>query len=153
MKRDLLQQAYEAMRYDLRRTLLTMLGMAWGIATVVLLLAYGDGFGRAIQAIFANFGATEVGIFPGRTSQQAGGSKAGVTIRFTEDDIDLIRNVAPLVRHLSRLSEIDATLQAGARSFSFPLKGIDPGIPQIWALNLSSGRFINDEDEVSHAHV
>jgi putative ABC transport system permease protein len=153
MKRDLLQQAYEAMRYDLRRTLLTMLGMAWGIATVVLLLAYGDGFGRAIQAIFANFGATEVGIFPGRTSQQAGGSKAGVAIRFTEDDIDLIRNAAPLVRHLSRLSEMDATLQAGARSFSLPLKGVDPGIPQIWALSLSSGRFINDEDEVSHAHV
>jgi putative ABC transport system permease protein len=153
MKRDLLQQAYEAMRYDLRRTLLTMLGMAWGIATVVLLLAYGDGFGRAIQAIFANFGATEVGIFPGRTSQQAGGSKAGVAIRFTEDDIDLIRNAAPLVRQLSRLSEMDATLQAGARSFSLPLKGVDPGIPQIWALSLSSGRFINDEDEVSHAHV
>ncbi len=153
MKRDLLQQAYEAMRHDLRRTLLTMLGMAWGIATVVLLLAYGDGFGRAIQAIFANFGATEVGIFPGRTSQQAGGSKAGVAIRFTEEDIDLIRNAAPLVRHLSRLSEMDATLQAGARSFSLPLKGVDPGIPQIWALTLSSGRFINEEDEVSHAHV
>ena len=41
MKRDLLQQAYSAMRHDLRKTLLTMLGMAWGIATVVLLLAYG----------------------------------------------------------------------------------------------------------------
>src|ERR1019366_10166632 len=100
--RDLLQQAYGAMRHDLRKTLLTMLGMAWGIATVVLLLAYGDGFGRAIQAIFANFGATEVGIFPGRTSQQAGGSKAGVAIRFTEDDIDLIRNNAPLVHRISR---------------------------------------------------
>jgi putative ABC transport system permease protein len=153
MKRDLLLQAYGAMRHDLRKTLLTMLGMAWGIATVVLLLAYGDGFGRAIQAIWDNFGSTEVGIFPGRTSQQAGGSKAGVAIRFTEDDIDLIHNNAPLVHRISRLSEMDATLQAGARSFSLPLKGIDPGIPQIWALSLNSGRFINDEDEVNHAHV
>src|ERR1039458_5646648 len=98
MKRDLLLQAFGAMRHDLRKTLLTMLGMAWGIATVVLLLAYGDGFGRAIQAIWDNYGATEVGIYPGRTSEQAGGSKAGVPIRFTEDDIDLIRNTAPLVR-------------------------------------------------------
>jgi len=119
MKRDLLLQAYGAMRHDLRKTLLTMLGMAWGIATVVLLLAYGDGFGRAIQAIWDNFGSTEVGIFPGRTSQQAGGSKAGVAIRFTEDDIDLIHNNAPLVHRISRLSEMDATLQAGARS-AFP---------------------------------
>ena len=72
MKRDLLQQAYDAMRHDLRKTVLTMLGMAWGIATVVLLLAYGEGFGRAVQNIFEAFGATAIGIFPGRTSQQAG---------------------------------------------------------------------------------
>ncbi len=153
MTRDLFLQAYAAMRHDLRRTLLTMLGMAWGIATVVLLLAYGDGFGRAIEAIWANYGATEVGIFPGRTSQQAGGSKAGVQVQFTQDDIDLIRNTAPFIRHISRTSEMDATLQEGARSFSLPLKGVDPGILNIWALTVQSGRFLNDEDLVSHNHV
>ena len=47
MHSDLLKQAYAAMRHDLRRTLLTMAGMAWGIATVVLLLSYGNGFGKA----------------------------------------------------------------------------------------------------------
>lgn len=120
MKRDLLHQAYGAMRHDLRKTLLTMLGMAWGIATVVLLLAYGQGFGRAIQNIFESFGATAVGIFPGRTSQQAGGNKAGVPIRFTQDDIELVHNVVPLVRHTSRFSQIQATVQNGNRSFSFP---------------------------------
>ena len=52
MTREILTQAYSAMRHDLRKTILTMLGMAWGIATVVLLLAYGEGFGRAIQGIF-----------------------------------------------------------------------------------------------------
>ena len=41
MIRDLLQESYDAMRYSRRRTALTMLGMAWGIATVVMLLAYG----------------------------------------------------------------------------------------------------------------
>ena len=67
MKHDLLQEAYGAMRHDVRKTLLTMLGMAWGIATVVLLLAYGDGFGRAVQAIWDSYGATAIGIYPGRT--------------------------------------------------------------------------------------
>ena len=90
--RDLLQQAYGAMRHDLRKTVLTMLGMAWGIATVVLLLAYGDGFGHAIQAIWDSYGSTAVGIFPGRTSQQAGGNKAGVQVHFTDDDVEMIRN-------------------------------------------------------------
>ena len=90
MYRDLLEQAYQAMRHDLRKTLLTMLGMAWGIATVVLLLAYGDGFGRAISNIFESFGAKAVGVFPGRTSTQAGGSRAGVQVRFTNDDIEAL---------------------------------------------------------------
>jgi putative ABC transport system permease protein len=152
MKRDLLQQAYGAMRHDLRKTVLTMLGMAWGIATVVLLLAYGQGFGRAIENIWESFGATAIGIFPGRTSQQAGGNKAGAPIRFTQDDVELIRNVVPLVRHLSRFSQIQGTVQSGPRSFSFPVLGIDPLMQDIWNLNVDSGRFINDEDNLSHGH-
>src|SRR5260221_3747116 len=101
MLRDLLRQAYGAMRHDRRRTFLTMLGMAWGIATVVLLMAYGAGFGRAIHAIFANFGTTVIGVFPGRTSMQAGGTKAGTPIRFTLEDIDRIATGVPLVRQIS----------------------------------------------------
>ena len=78
MFRDLFQEAYGAMRYNRRRTALTMLGMAWGIATVVMLLAYGDGFGQACANIFANFGTKLMILVPGRTSMQAGGQKAGV---------------------------------------------------------------------------
>ncbi|PYV86543.1 MAG: ABC transporter substrate-binding protein [Acidobacteria bacterium] len=153
MKRDLLQQAYDAMRHDLRKTVLTMLGMAWGIATVVLLLAYGEGFGRAVQNIFEAFGATAIGIFPGRTSQQAGGNKAGVQVRFTNDDIEMIRNVVPLVRHVSRESDKECTVQYGPRRFTLPVQGTDPTIADIWNLDISSGRFFNDQDNASHGLV
>jgi putative ABC transport system permease protein len=44
MLKDILAQAWEAMLYNRRRTAITVIGMAWGIATVVLLLAYGNGF-------------------------------------------------------------------------------------------------------------
>jgi putative ABC transport system permease protein len=67
MLRDLLSQAYEAMLHNRRRTLITMIGMAWGIATVVLLMAYGAGFGRAIEAIFSQFGTNMMGVFAGTT--------------------------------------------------------------------------------------
>src|SRR5580658_7799127 len=90
MLRDLLQESYEAMRHNRRRTALTMLGMAWGIATVVMLLAYGDGFGRACANIFANFGTKLFIIVPGRSSMQAGGEKAGALTRLTLDDVDLL---------------------------------------------------------------
>src|ERR1700674_2760131 len=120
MFQDLLGQAFAAMRHDLRKTTLTMAGMAWGIATLVLLLAYGNGFGRAIENIFESFGATAVGIFPGRTSQQAGGNKAGVQVRFTNDDLELLRNNVPLCNHIVRESNKQSTVQNNNRSFTFP---------------------------------
>jgi putative ABC transport system permease protein len=150
MKRDLLQQSYQAMRHDLRKTVLTILGMAWGIATVAVLLAYGDGFARAIYNIFQSFGATAVGIFPNRTSEQAGGTKAGVEVRFTDSDVALLENVLPLVRHASRDSAKQCVVQHGPRSYSFPVLGLDPPIYDIWNLELASGRFFDDQDNLSH---
>jgi putative ABC transport system permease protein len=153
MHTDLLQQAFAAMRHDLRKTILTMLGMAWGIATVVLLLAYGDGFGQAIYNIFESFGAKAVGVFPGRTSQQAGGNKAGVQIRFTNADIELLRNVVPLVQHISRQSDKQSRVQSGPRSYDFPVTGVDPPTRQIWNLDIAEGRYLNDQDTLEHARV
>lgn len=148
--RDLVVQAYSAMRHDLRRTLLTMAGMAWGIATVVLLLAYGNGFARAIENIFESFGATAVGVFPGRTSQQAGGNKAGVAIRFTNDDVELLRNNIPLCRHVVRESSKQSTVQNDNRSFTFPVMGLDSAVEDIWNLDVDQGRFLNDADNMHH---
>jgi putative ABC transport system permease protein len=154
MHRDLLQQAYGAMRHDLRKTLLTMFGMAWGIATVVLLLAYGEGFGRAIENIFQSFGAKAVGVFPGRTSQQAGGNKAGVQVRFTDTDIEMLRNVAPLIRHIARTNDVErATVISGSRSYGLPVNGVDPAAASIWNLQMAEGRWLNDEDNYQHAQV
>jgi putative ABC transport system permease protein len=150
MHKDLLGQAFAAMRHDLRKTMLTMAGMAWGIATVVLLLAYGNGFGNAIMNIFESFGATAVGIFPGRTSQQAGGNKAGVEVRFTNEDVELLRNNVPLCRHVVRMSQKDSSVQNGNRTFTLPVMGMDPAIEEIWNLDMDSGRFIDDADNAQH---
>jgi putative ABC transport system permease protein len=153
MNRDIFTEAYGAMRHDLRKTLLTMLGMAWGIATVVLLLAYGEGFGRAIRNIWDAFGATAVGIYPGRTSQQAGGNKAGTAIRFTNDDIEVLRNVVPLARHFSRVAHVEsATVQNGSRTFSFEVSGVDPAMANIWALVTDQGRWLDEADSLSHSY-
>jgi putative ABC transport system permease protein len=153
MGRDIFREAYGAMRHDLRKTLLTMLGMAWGIATVVLLLAYGEGFGRAIENIWDAFGATAVGIYPGRTSQQAGGNKAGTAIRFTNDDMQVLQNVVPLARHFSRVAQVDgATVQNGSRTFTFGITGVDPPIGNIWALSMDEGRWLNEADNLSHSY-
>ncbi|HTD22337.1 MAG TPA: ABC transporter permease [Terriglobales bacterium] len=153
MVHDLLGQAYSAMRYNRRRTALTMLGMAWGIATVVLLLAYGAGFGRAIHNIFSNFGLQMMGIWPGRTSLQAGGAKAGTAIRFTLDDVQHIQDLVPLVRHISPEGWMQTDVERDNRSFQLPANGLTPDIQYIRAIQVESGRFYGPEDEMQHARV
>src|SRR5512140_3614622 len=98
--KDILSQAYAALTYNRRRSALTMLGMAWGIATVVLLMAYGTGFSTAIVNIFKSYASMQaMGVAGGRTSMQAGGNKAGVNGRLTTDDLDgVMTNVPQIIR-------------------------------------------------------
>ena len=111
MFKDILAQAWEAMVYNRRRTALTMVSMAWGIATVVLLVAYGAGFSNAIENIFAKFGTNTIIFWGGRTSEQAGGDKAGARVRFTLDDIDRVSNSVPGILHISPMSSKSVPVQ------------------------------------------
>jgi putative ABC transport system permease protein len=153
MVRDLLQEAYGAMRHNRRRTALTMLGMAWGIATVVLLLAYGNGFGQACANIFANFGTKLIIMSPGRSSMQAGGQKAGALVRFTLEDVDTLTANIPQVTHITPEVDKRANIQYETRTFPFNVTGNYPNVFPIRALTLAQGRFYNSEDEIQHAHV
>ena len=153
MFRDLLQESYGAMRHNRRRTALTMLGMAWGIATVVMLLAYGDGFGQACAAIFANFGTKLMILVPGRTSMQAGGQKAGEPVRFTLDDIDVLSTNLPQITHITPEASKQATIQYETRSFDFTVSGAYPNNVSIRALQVGQGRFFNFEDQIQRSRV
>ena len=141
------------MRHNRRRTALTMLGMAWGIATVVMLLAYGNGFGKACEAIFANFGTKLMIVVPGRSSMQAGGQKAGMQIRFTLDDVDTLTTNLPQITHITPEVDKQANVQFDTRTFTFDVTGNYPNVDSIRALKLGSGRFYNMQDELQRARV
>jgi putative ABC transport system permease protein len=153
MFRDLLQEAYAAMRHNRRRTALTMLGMGWGIATVVMLLAYGNGFGQAFENIFANFGTKLVIVVPGKTSTGAGGQKSGVQIRFTQDDVEALSTNLPQITHITPSVDKQSNVAYDTRDFTFTVSGNDPSVLEIRSLNLGQGRFYNMEDQVQRARV
>jgi putative ABC transport system permease protein len=153
MMRDILHEAWTAMRYNRRRTTLTMLGMAWGIATVVLLLAYGNGFAAACANIFANFGTKTMILIPGRTSMQAGGEKAGAKLRFTMEDVDLLTTNVPQITRISPDASKDASIQYDTRTFNFNVSGGYPNVARIRVLELVQGRFYNPEDQIQRARV
>ncbi len=94
----LFSEAWKSLRFHARRTVLTMLGIAWGIATVVLLLSYGTGLERTVLAALESFGTKVIYVFPGRTSQQAGGERAGKQIRLQLADMEAIAATVPMVK-------------------------------------------------------
>jgi putative ABC transport system permease protein len=153
MIRDIWGQAWEAMIYNRRRTFITILGMAWGIATVVLLLAYGAGFGKAIQAIFEQWGTYLIGVFPGKTSEQVGGSKAGVTVRLTQDDVDRLWATVPGVTHISPAMFKQVDVASDEHMYNWQLNGYRPEIANIIKLDVDYGRFYSEEDDETRAHV
>jgi putative ABC transport system permease protein len=153
MMRDILSESWTAMKYNRRRTALTMLGMAWGIATVVLLLAYGNGFAQACSNIFASFGTKTMILVPGRTSMQAGGEKAGDRLRFTLGDIDLLTTNVPQITRITPEVYKDGTIQYESREFNFPVIGDYPVVSSIKVLDIDEGRFYNPEDMMQRARV
>jgi putative ABC transport system permease protein len=153
MMRDLLRESYAAMRHNRRRTALTMLGMAWGIATVVMLLSYGDGFARACANIFANFGTKLFIVIPGRSTMQAGGQKAGMPVRLTLDDVDLLTSNIPQITHITPNCNKNVTAQYDTRSYTMNVTGEYPITQKIRVLELAAGRFYNAQDQMQRARV
>jgi putative ABC transport system permease protein len=153
MFRDILGQAWEAMLFNRRRTTITVVGMAWGVATVILLLAYGAGFSRAIEAIFEQFGTHTIGVFPGRTSEQAGGDKAGVKVRFTLDDVDRATASVPNINVISPAAYKDVPVQNDLHTFTWSVLGVRPQYQDIMKLGTDQGRFFNGAEDQQRAHV
>lgn len=150
---DLGKQAYGALKHNRRRSVLTMLGMAWGIATVVLLLAYGSGFENALMVAFRTFGGNLIGIFPGHTSLEAGGTKAGVQIRLTRDDIERLRAEVPMLTRISPEVDKQSVVSYGIRSLSYNIHGIYSSYEKIRALDVGEGAFFGEQDDYTHARV
>ena len=150
---DLGKQAINALRHNRRRSVLTMLGMAWGIATVVLLLAYGSGFESALMIAFRTFGGNLVAIFPGRTSVQAGGTKAGVQVRLTREDLDYLRAECPMLTRISPEVDKQSLVSFGTRSGSYGVHGIYSSYEKIRALDVGEGSFFGERDDFTHSRV
>jgi len=150
---ELARQAYNALKYNRRRSILTMLGMAWGIATVVLLLAYGSGFERGLWVAFRSWGTNLVFVFPGRTSLQAGGTKAGSEIKLTVNDLDYLQAEVPLLKRISPEAFKQSTVAYGTRSGSYGISGVYPYYQHMRRIDVEEGTFFTELDENTHSRV
>ena len=154
LPKDALAEAYGALRTNRRRSAITVLGMAWGIATVVLLLAYGTGFSTAIVNIFKSYASMQaMAMAGGRTSMQAGGNKAGVNVRLTTDDIDRLLTNVPQVIRITPESYYEGPVSYEGRSYTWHVSGGNSVLQEIENLQVDSGRFYSAEDAQMRARV
>ncbi len=135
------------------RSFLTMAGIAWGVASMVLIVAMGDGFKLGQRDRFREIGQNIVVVFNGRTENQAGGRRAGRRIRLTYDDVRDIR------AGCFQVKQVVAELQNGARavtpynSGSFGVMGVEPLYSEIRNIPIARGRFLTGQENAGAARV
>jgi putative ABC transport system permease protein len=151
--REIVTQAASALVAHRFRAALTMLGIAWGIVTVVLLMAYGNGFHDALMYGFRNaFSDGTVLIWNGQTSQQAGGERAGRRVFLKEDDADAIRQLG-VVKYVSPEYLESLPIGYGNRQTTAGVRGVSPEYGIMRSETAEAGRFINGEDVENHRRV
>jgi putative ABC transport system permease protein len=151
--KEVVLQAAAAIREHRFRAGLTMLGIAWGIVTVVILMAYGQGFRTALVVGFRNAVSDGTArIRGGQTSSQVGGERAGRRILLKEDDAEAIRQLG-MVSRVSAEYLQSLPLVHGTRSTTAGVRGVSPEYGVMRAETAGDGRFINGEDCEKHRRV
>ncbi len=142
--KELIQQSWAALRRNRMRSALTMLGISWGVVSLVLLLAFGEGLGGSIVKATGALGHNVIVIWPGQTSMQAGGQRAGRKIQYEYEDIQAIRAEVPIIRAVSAESVTDFGFKTGTRVVSIQTRGIEYPYAAMRKLVASEGRNIEE---------
>jgi putative ABC transport system permease protein len=144
---EIFRQAFATFRAHKMRTFLTMFGIVWGIASVILLVGLGRGFTVDQKKHMETLGKDLVIVWGGRTSSQIGGLAAGREITLIIDDARLIRDECYLVKNISPEMRRQVPEVSAFNSASRSVVGMWPSYQDFRSLKLESGRLITDEDE------
>src|SRR5688500_2140413 len=125
--KEALKQSIDNLRTNKLRSCLTMFGITWGVISIVILSALGEGFQRGNQAVLQELGKNVVIIRNGRTSIQAGGERAGRVIRLDINDVHALRARSRMIEHLSpELMRGGVSVKSAYNAASLQMSGIWP---------------------------
>ena len=151
---EIIIEAWIALKRNVTRSLLTMLGVVWGIATVTLLIAYGNSFRSILVHGFDAFGKSVVICWPQQTSEQPGGQRAGKKVVIEQADIDMVKATAPLVKHICRETVKRPGIAYGDRiAGTSPVRGVCSEYGEMRNEVPSEGRWLDPTDELERRRV
>jgi putative ABC transport system permease protein len=153
MIRHIFSEALNAVGHYRLRSALTMLSITWGVASLMLLLSYGQGFDRALTQAFLQIGKDLVVIFPGQTSMQAGGERSGRRIRLELSDVKAIQEGVPTVESVSPEVRRFYPFLFSERSRSYSVSGVYACYERIRETVAAEGRFLSEEDVLHRRRV
>jgi putative ABC transport system permease protein len=130
-----------------------MLGIVWGIVAVTVLIAYGSGFRGILSHAFDAFGKSAVVAWPGQTSEQAGGERAGRRVRFERADRDAIESEASLIKGISMETVQWRQISYGDSASNTAVRGVEPVYGEIRNEQPSDGRWLTPEDTLERRRV
>ena len=146
--REIITQVLQNLRANKLRSFLTMFGILWGVISVVVLSATGEGFQRGNQRVLEELGKNVGIIWGGRTSLQAGGERSGRQILLTVDD------ARALARESNMIAVVSPEIQRGAISVksaynaaALTVHGIEPQYQAIRTIDIEQGRSFRFSDE------
>jgi putative ABC transport system permease protein len=151
--KELFGQVFGSLLRNKLRSFLTMAGIAWGIASIVIIVAMGDGFKEGQRNDMKTLGENIVILFGGRTELQAGGQRAGQRVRLTYNDVESVRRDCWMVDNV--VGEIEST-NRGTSSFNsgaFDTDGVEADFNQLRAVPIALGRWFSKEDDSNARRV
>lgn len=141
---DLLGFAFGAVRAHRQRSMLTVIGIAVGIATVVILTALGEGVRQYVLGEFTQFGTNLLGVMPGKNSTFGGSAGTISSTRpLSMDDAFAIERL-PLIEGVVPMIQGNANIETLERSRRANIFGVSGQVPRVWQANVAFGRFLPD---------
>ena len=150
---EVFKEAWVALGRNRVRSLLTMTGISWGIVAVTLLLSYGSGFRSVLLYTFEVFGKGAVICWPGTTSEQAGGERAGKVVRFEQEDADLVKAQSPLIKRVTLETVQFKGISHEERLSDSAIRGVHEEYGEMRNEVPSEGRWISAEDVAERRRV
>ncbi len=152
--RQAIGQSLENLRAHTLRSVLTMFGILWGMVSIVVLSAMGEGFRQGNDKVLLELGRNIGIVWGGRTSLQAGGARAGRQIILTVDDARAIAEEASMVAVVSpELERNGVRVKSLYNAASARISGMEPPYQAIRTIELEYGRLFTWTDEAQVARV
>src|SRR5438552_815715 len=154
MLTEIILEAWVALKRNYTRTLLTMLGIVWGIATVTLLIAYGSSFRQILVNGFDAFGKSVVICWPQQTSEQPGGQRAGKKVVLEKADVDMVKSDLTLGKHVCLVTVKRPGISYGDRMVgTAAIRGVCPEYGEMRNEVPAECRWSNAADELERRRV